>query len=403
MKIAAFNAIRPGTDKVHLVATRSYVSYTLTQLRKKLNENPFSFLHIIHPDLGARKIHTSKSTTERYQKVRKKFDEFMEEGILSRDAKPSLYIYRQIKKGHAFTGLIAAVSVDDYLTGKVKKHEQTLSKRQERFTTYLEHTRINAEPVLLTYSGEDVPGRIFEKYMSQRAEYDFTQTTRVRHQLWVVNDEEDVNSLVKAFGKIPAFYIADGHHRCASSALLWEKKKKEGPGPRDYFLSLILHESNVKIYDFNRLVRDLGKYTPESFLHAIDAHFIVEPQQEIYRPVCKGEFSMYLEHQWYRLRLRPGHDFTQLDAQVLTDQVLRPLLGISDLRKDKRISFVEGPQGMEGLKKLVDRGKYKVAFGLFPVSTSELKFMADNELTMPPKSTWIEPKLRSGMVIYELS
>lgn len=402
MKVTPFKATRPGRDKVHLVATRSYVSYSLPQLRKKLHENPFSFLHIIHPDLGSKKIHTTADDTERYKKVRLKYEEFIKENILQRDTTAGYYIYRQIKKGHSFTGLIAGVSVQDYLNGQVKKHEQTLSKRQERFTNYLSQTRINAEPVLLTYSGSDQLDEIVRQHTEQRPEYDFTQTTKVRHQLWVVDKQKDIDEITQKFAEIESLYIADGHHRCASSALLRNHIAAEKEESTDFFLALILHETNVKIFDFNRVVKDLGKYDSESFLIALSEEFIVEKKQGVYKPVCKGEFSLYMEHQWYRLVLKNMSDTSELDAQILTDKVLQPLLGIHDLRRDKRIAFVEGPQGPEGLKKLVDRNKYKAAFGLFPVSMDELKTMADREMTMPPKSTWIEPKLRSGMVIYEL-
>ncbi|MCC6600301.1 MAG: DUF1015 domain-containing protein [Crocinitomicaceae bacterium] len=405
MKVRPFKASRPARDKAHLVASRSYVLYTKKDLREKLNGNPYSFLHIIHPDLGAKKLHKTEGVS-RFHLVRKKYEEFVDQDILHRDAKPMFYIYRQIKNGHPFTGLICTVSVDDYENGKIRIHEDTLSKREAIFTEYLSTTGINAEPVLLiSEKSEELEG-IFAKYIEYRPEYDFTSTSKVRHQLWNINVADDITQIEKIFEKIPVLYIADGHHRSSSSAALRKLSVRNGTNttkdhPSNYFLACILDESNVRVYEFNRLVKDLNKLTAEAFLEKLTFSFYVNEAPSFFRPGKKGEFSLYLEKHWYCLTLK--HSSPLLDSQLLSDLVLSPLLGIHDLRNDKRVAFLEGPKGMEGLKHSVDTKKFAAAFGLFPVAVSEIKSIADRSESMPPKSTWVEPKLRSGLVVYELN
>jgi len=403
VKVVPFKAVRPARDKAHLVASRSYVSYTARQLRAKLNENPFSFLHIIHPDMSATKLHKTANLEERFLQVRKKYDHFLEEDILERDAKAGFYIYRQIKNGHPFTGIIGAVAVEDYLHGKVKIHEQTLAKREETFVQYLDITNINAEPVLLMAKNNRDIEDIFEKYLASRAEYDFTTTNKVRHQLWVVNDDADLAKIEMAYSKMDALYIADGHHRSSSSARLFEKRKHanaSGEEPWNYCLAYILDEMNVRIYEYNRIVKDINGHDVKAFIKVLEGSFYVNEAPPLHKPIRKGEFTMYLDKHWYSLTLK--HSTEELDSQVLSDLVLAPLLGVKDLRNDKRIAFMEGPKGMSGLKQAVDKNKGGVAFGLFPVSIEALKMVADAKGIMPPKSTWVEPKLRSGLVVYEL-
>lgn len=402
LSVAPFRAVRPSRDKAHLVATRSYVSYTTRQLRDKLTENPFSFLHIIHPDMSATKLHKTANLEDRFVQVRKKYERFLQDEILIREEKPAYYIYRQTKGGHPFTGIICAVSVQDYLEGKIKIHEQTLAKREETFVKYLDTTNINAEPVLLMSENSHVIEDIFEKYLNTRAEYDFTTTTKARHQLWIIDDDADIKKVTDAYAKMSALYIADGHHRSSSSARLAQMRRDSGKqsNASEYCLAYVLAETNVRIYEYNRIVKDLNGLSEEDLLRALSQSFYVNEAPSHYKPMGKGEFSMYLNKQWYALNLK--HHENKLDAQVLSDLVLQPILGIGDLRKDKRISFLEGPKGMEGLKHAIDKNKGGVAFGLFPVAIQEIKHIADEHLTMPPKSTWVEPKLRSGLVVYEL-
>lgn len=404
LSVSPFKAVRPSRDKAHLVASRSYVSYTPRQLRSKLTENPFSFLHIIHPDMSATKLHKTAELDERFKLVNKKYHQFLEEEILMREENAAYYIYRQIKNGHPFTGIIAAISVKDYLEGRVKVHEQTLSKREETFVKYLDITQINAEPVLLMAKNNTAIEDIFEKYLDSRPEYDFTTTNKVRHQLWVINQHDDIKKITDAYGSMDAVYIADGHHRSSSSAKLYEKCKNPqmtGGEPWNYCLAYILDETNVRIYEFNRIVKDLNGHEEAAFLDLIRKSFYLNEAPGNYRPMGKGEFSMYLNKQWYSLNLK--HASSELDAQILSDKILGPILGITDLRRDKRISFMEGPRGLDGLKHAVDKNKDGVGFGLFPVTINELKSIADSGKSMPPKSTWVEPKLRSGLIVYELT
>ena len=404
--VKPFKAVRPTADKAHLVASRSYVSYTKPQLRSKLHENPYSFLHIIHPDLGSNKLHKADTLEKRFELVKSKYKEFIEEEILVREEEACFYIYRQIKNGHPFTGLIAAVAVEDYNDGKIKIHEQTLSKREDTFTKYLDITDINAEPVLLMSERSTGLEIIYAKYLDQRPTYDFTTTNRDRHQLWIVNAKEDIQKIEEIYAQIDALYIADGHHRSASSAKLCESRAQDssnptGKEPWNYFLAYILDENTVRIYEFNRLVKDLNGMEVSAFLKALEKDFYVNEAPENFKPSQKGEFSLYIHKQWFALNLKVHQE--TLDAQVLSDLVLNPILGIKDLRKDKRVSFLDGPKGMEGMKQLIDKKQFIAGFGLYPVAIEELKHIADINGTMPPKSTWVEPKLRSGLIVYELS
>ncbi len=399
LTVKPFKAVRPTRDKVHLVASRSYVSYTVNQLRKKLNENPYSYLHIIHPDIGKSKLH-KLDMHQRYGLVRKQYEEFVQQKILVRDAQPSFYLYRQTKNDHSFLGIIAAVAIDDYLEGRVKIHEQTLSKRQEIFTAYLDHTNVNAEPVLLISSASDVLQKIYSRYTNTRPEYDFTQVTKARHELWCIDDKHDVEAIEKTFAQQDALYIADGHHRCASSAALCEKRRRENPNDKtsahNFFLAYIIDESNVKIYAFNRLVKDLNGLSKEQFMDALAKDFTLSKTKNTQQ---EKKVLMYMDKIWYTLERKDGR---AIEAQTISDKILSPVLNIQDLRKDKRVSFMEEPRGLSALKHAVDRGHFAVAFALQPVSVDALKKIADEKGTMPPKSTWIEPKLRSGMMVYEL-
>ena len=397
-----FRAVRPTRDKVHLVASRSYVSYTAQQLRSKLMENPYSFLHIIHPDMTATNLHKTTDLGERFRQVRSKYDSFLTEGILQRDEMPGLYIYRQIKAGHAFTGIIGAVSVDDYLNGKIKIHEKTIAKREETFVQYLDITKINAEPVLLMAQDSKAIDDIIAEKTRQRPEYDFTTTNKVHHQFWLIDDAASIEAIAQAYATQDAFYIADGHHRSSSSALLFEKNKESianESDPMRYCLAYILSEENVRIYEFNRIVKDLNGLSAAEVIERLSTSFEIIQSSTPVHPHHKGEMGLYLESNWYKLLLKTASEI--LDVQLLTDLVLEPIFGISDLRKDKRISFMEGPKGLEALSQSVDKQGTGAAFTLFAPTVDDIKRIADAGQTMPPKSTWVEPKLRSGLVVYE--
>ncbi|HAA01300.1 MAG TPA: DUF1015 domain-containing protein [Flavobacteriales bacterium] len=410
--IRPFKAIRPTRDKAHLVASRSVNLYKQRILNAKLEENPYTFMHVILPEFGS-KITTKPNTTERFKLVKKNFEAFRKKGIFIQDKNDCLYIYRQLKDGYSYTGIIAGAAVDDYLNGVIKIHEQTLTKREEIFKNYLDVCGFNAEPVLLSYSDNNTVDKVLKRYTAERSEYEFTTADGVTHFLWIVAEKKDIAIICKAFEKIPAVYIADGHHRSASSALLAKDrrsklKKYSGKEMFNYCMAFFISESQLNIYDFNRVVKDLNGLSAKEFLDQLREKFDVESKgKKCYRPKKLHNFSMYLEGEWYSLTAKKGsfnskHPVGNLDAQILTDNILSPVLGIHDLKTDSRIEFVGGLQGMEGLQRKVDEGKMKVAFGLFPVKVDQLKQIADTNNIMPPKTTWIEPKLRSGLVIQSL-
>lgn len=407
--IHPFKAIRPVRDKVQLVASRAVNTYKPRILSAKLEENPFTFLHIILPEYGKKQT-TKPNTPERFKLVKKKYDSFCKNGVLTQDKKESFYIYRQLKSGNSYTGIIAGASVDDYNNSVVKVHEQTLTKREEVFKSYLDTCGFNAEPVLLSYAGNKMVDSVITKYTRQRAEYEFTTADEVSHFLWVVTEKKDVSGIVNAFKKINAVYIADGHHRFSSSTLLAAERKKKnkkhtGKEMYNYCMAYFISEDQLKIYDFNRIAKDLNGLTNEQFLEKLKEKFEVENKGEKnYKPKKKHNFSMYLDGSWYSLTVKKGifdpkHPVSSLDAQILSDHILSPVLGIHDLKTDNRIQFIGGLKGMEGLKRSVDEFKMKVAFGLYPVTIDQLKKVADTRNIMPPKTTWIEPKLRSGLII----
>jgi len=412
--IIPFKGIRPVRDKVHLVASRSVDRYNLAELRSKLTENPFTFLHVINPDFDDQGK-TKPGSTERLKKIKKKYLQFREEGIFVQDPSPAYYIYQQIKDGNVYTGIIGCSSIDDYFDGVIKVHEQTLTSREEKLKEYLEVCDFNAEPVLFSYPNNLIIDQITARTISENeATYDFTTTDRVHHKLWVVNSPAVVKEIELQFQTIPAIYIADGHHRSASSALLGKSRREaaisySGNEPYNFYLGVFFPETQLKIFDFNRVVKDLNGLTATEFLEKISERFDVEKKNtEIYKAGKLHNFSMYLEGNWYSLSAKPGtyhqnDPVGSLDASILSQHILGPILNIIDLKTDKRIAFVPGIKGMEELKKQVDCGKIKVAFGLYPVSMDQLKLIADTHNIMPPKSTWVEPKMRSGLVMYSLS
>lgn len=402
--ISPFKAVRPARDKVGLVGSRSYLTYSQNELEARLNYNPYTFLHVIKPELheGQRKKLTRD---ERFSLVKEGYTYFKEMGIFKQEEKESFYVYRQTKGTSVFTGLVAGVAVSDYTSGHVKIHEQTITSREKIFEEYLMKTGFNAEPVLLAYPDREGLNAAIEVATQGRAEYEFTTTDMVMHEMWMVNDPELMDTITKEMAAVEAVYIADGHHRSASSALL-AKDQNGKKGPWDNFMSLLLPQSQLKIYDFNRLVKSLNGMPKSEFLSKLSESFEVVKTVRIHKPEHRGNFSMYLDNEWYSLNAKDeiivDSVVGRLDSSVLTDQVLRPLLGISDLKTDERISFLDGTNGLHPLADAVDSGMFEVAFALYPVEFEQLKEVADTGNIMPPKTTWIEPKLRSGVLIYEL-
>ena len=406
--IRPFRAVRPTRDKVNLVASRSYLSYSDETLKEKLDNNPFTFLHIINPDY---KHKTKKNGTEKFNLVKQKFTDFNSEGTLLQDEKKSIYVYSQKKKNKTFTGIIAAASVDDYLNGNIKVHEQTITKREKIFKDYLQITGFNADPVMLTYSDNKNINSIVSDKMSERSEYEFTTTNKVCHRLWKIDDEKIINKIVSEFKNIKDIYIADGHHRSASSSLLCKNLRKENPNynPEDnfnFFMSFLIPESQLNIINFNRLVKHTNGFTEQDLISKIEKSYSVKNKGEnIYSPILKDEISMYLEGKWYSLiaySKKYNSTFQSLDPSILSENILSPILGITDEKTDKNITFLDGTIPLSEIKSKVDSGEYKVAFILKPIDIDSLKKVANNNEIMPPKSTYVEPKLRSGLTIYKL-
>ncbi|MEK6616945.1 MAG: DUF1015 domain-containing protein [Bacteroidota bacterium] len=405
--IKPFKGIRPAKDKVHLVVSHPVDRYNSAQLSSKLSENPYTFLHVIKPEFREN-TKTKSGSPKQLQKIKEKFLQFVQDRILTRDAEESFYIYQQIKDGHAFTGIIACANIWDYFNNVIKLHEQTISEREEKLKNYLEVCDFNADPICLCYPDNKTVDTLTTKTISSAPEYDFTTPDRIQHKLWKVCDKKTVDEIVSAFGKMPSIYIADGHHRTASSALLGKSLKEKnkihtGNEPYNFFMAVFFPESNLKIYEFNRIVKDLNFLSKDTFLIKLSANFTIEEKGTTpYKPDKVGNLSMYVEEKWYSLTLKKSHE-EKLDAELLTELILSPLLNIHDLRTDKRIFFVSGTKGISELKKIIDSEKASVGFGLFPVTMRDVIKVADSGVAMPPKSTWVEPKMRSGLVVYSLS
>ncbi|WP_179345284.1 DUF1015 domain-containing protein [Winogradskyella ursingii] len=409
-KIIPFKAVKPKRSLVGLVAARPYQSYTKNERESRLDYNPFSFLHIVNPGY---KYDQEVTGEERYKLVKNRYLEFKEDGVFIQDEKPSLYVYKIVNRyGQEFNGIIAAASAEDYEKDIIKKHEDTIANREQTFKTYLKTVGFNAEPVLLTYPDNHTIENIIKDVQKEFAEFEFTMTYRDTHYLWKIDDGEKIKIIQAEFEKMRTIYIADGHHRSASSYLLYKDEKEANPDHSgdesyNYFMSYLIPESDLVIHEFNRLITDLNGLTKEEFLIKLDELFRIENRGLMpYNPSKPHHFSMYLDGEFYSLYLRKtNYEFKnaldELDAQVLYKTILEPILGITDLRNDSRISYVNGEHEMITIKSSVDSGDYIVGFGMCPSNVGQMKQIADEGLKMPPKSTYILPKLRSGMTIYE--
>ncbi|MFQ3332556.1 MAG: hypothetical protein ACI84S_000277 [Thalassomonas sp.] len=399
--VRPFKAIRPTRDKANLVASRSYLSYSDETLKEKLEHNPFTFLHIINPDY---KDEIKLKGVEKFKAVKEKFNKFQESGFLITEPSESFYVYQQTHEKHTFEGIIGATAVADYLTGNIKKHEHTLTAREEMFKSYLDTTGFNAEPVLLCHKENTTITAIIQQYKGTRAEYEFTTTNKVVHKLWLVNNTDDINTITNAFSTIDNLYIADGHHRSASSALLAQNSNKSNS---QYFMSFLIDENQLNIINFNRLVKHTNGLTSYELITEIEKSFtILKKGSSPYSPTLTDEISMYLRGAWHSLIALPTSIkqdcVSKLDPAILSDNILAPILGITDEKTDKNIIFEAGTISLTEIAEKVDTDDFEVAFILKPIPINALKEVADNNLSMPPKSTYIEPKLRSGLIIYPL-
>ena len=402
-KIVPFKAVRPARDKVSLVTSRSYDEYSPAELASQLDYNPFSFLHVLNPAY----INLQKASAEtRFKSVRTRYEEFKHEEILNQEDVPVFYLYEIQSKNQVYSGIIAGTAVEDYQNNVIKKHEDTLEYRVEYFKDYLHQTGFNTEPVLITYPENLALKKWISSRKHKRPVYLFSSLNKEKHTLWRINDEAEINWLQQQFAGMDSLYIADGHHRSASAELLYEQDKASGNENINYFMSFLICETDLKIYEYNRIIRDLNGQTKKQFLTALAKDFTVENKHmELWKPEEKYQFGMYLDGEFYALKLKDTNFNSvreALDAQILYNKVLEPLLAIHDLRNDERIEYIPGSRPITAIKEIIDSGDYQVGFILFPASIQEIKVLADNNLIMPPKSTYIEPKFRSGLVVYEL-
>ena len=411
--IKPFKGIRPPKAMVEEVASRPYDVLNSAEARAEAGDNEKSLYHIIKPE-----INFPEGTDEHdpcvYESAAEHFQMFQDKGWLVQDEKENYYVYAQTMNGKTQYGLVVGAYVPDYMNGVIKKHELTRRDKEEDRMKHVRVNNANIEPVFFAYPDNAELDAIVAKYTAGTPEYDFIAPgDGFGHTVWVIDQQEDIDAITKAFAAMPALYIADGHHRSAAAALVGAEKAQQNPNHKgdeeyNYFMAVCFPANQLTIIDYNRVVKDLNGLTPAQFITAISKHFIVEPKgAEIYKPQALHNFSLYLEGEWYSLTAKEGtYDDNDpigvLDVTISSNLILDEILGIKDLRSDKRIDFVGGIRGLGELKKRVDSGEMKVALALYPVSMKQLMDIADTGNIMPPKTTWFEPKLRSGLIIHKL-
>ncbi|MDE5772942.1 MAG: DUF1015 family protein [Muribaculaceae bacterium] len=411
-KVKPFKGVRPPKHLVEQVASRPYDVLNSEEARKEAEGNEKSLYHIIKPEIdfepGFDEHHPAV-----YEKAVENFHKFQKEGWLVEDDKEKYYIYAQTMDGRTQYGFVVAAWVDDYMEGRIKKHELTRRDKEEDRMKHVRVNNANIEPVFFAFPDNEALENIIRTVTAGEPEYDFVAPDGFGHTLWVIEDDKMIEEISSEFGKIPNLYIADGHHRSAAAALVGDEKRRNNPEHKgdeeyNYFMAVAFPASHLKIIDYNRVVRDLNGLTPAEFLDKIRENFDVEEKgTEIYHPTGLHNFALYLDGKWYSLTAKEGTYNDQdpigvLDVTVSSDLILRDILGITDLRSDKRIDFVGGIRGLEELKRRVDSGEMKMALALYPVTMDQLMNIADTGNIMPPKTTWFEPKLRSGLVIHKL-
>ena len=411
-KVKPFRGLRPPKQFVEQVASKPYDVLSSEEARAEAEGNEKSLYHIIKPEIDF-EPGTGEHEQKVYDKAVENFQKFQREGWLVQDEKEQYYLYAQTMDGRTQYGLVVGASVDDYLTGKIKKHELTRKEKEVDRMHHIEINNANIEPVFLSFPTNEVLERVIAQTAKTQPEYDFVSEDGIGHTLWCISDDAVINEITEAFAKIPYLYIADGHHRTAAAAHVGEEKAKADPNHTgkeeyNYLLAVCFPESHLKVMDYNRVVKDLNGLTDEEFLQKVGEKFVVEDKgTEIYRPAALHNFSLYLGGKWYSLTAKEGtYDDNDpigvLDVKISSDYILRDILNIVDLRTDKRIDFVGGIRGLGELKDRVDSGEMKMALALYPVTMKQIMDIADSGNIMPPKATWFEPKLRSGLIIHKL-
>lgn len=411
--IKPFRGIRPPQDLVEQVVSRPYDVLNSAEARAEAGDNEKSLYHIIKPEIDFPEG-TDEHDPRVYSKAAQNFEKFQQEGWLIQDKKDCYYIYAQTMNGKTQYGLVVGAYVPDYMNGVIKKHELTRRDKEEDRMKHVRVNNANVEPVFFAYPDDALLDEIVRKYTAEKPVYDFVAPDDgFGHKFWVIDDDKDIERITEEFKGMPALYIADGHHRSAAAALVGAEKASQNPAHRgdeeyNYFMAVCFPASQLTIIDYNRVVKDLNGLTEEEFLAALQKNFEVQKMgAEIYKPAGLHNFALYLGGNWYSLTARPGtyndnDPIGVLDVTISSNLILDEILGIKDLRSDKRIDFVGGIRGLGELKRRVDSGEMKVALALYPVSMKQLMDIADTGNIMPPKTTWFEPKLRSGLVIHKL-
>ena len=411
--VKPFKGIRPPKELVEQVESRPYDVLDSEEARAEAGDNEKSLYHIIKPEIDF-PVGTSEYDSRVYEKAAENFQKFQDKGWLKQDAEEMYYIYAQTMNGKTQYGLVVAAAVEDCMNGVIKKHELTRRDKEEDRMRHVRVNNANLEPVFFAYPDNAVLDAIVSRIAATEPEYDFiAPIDGFRHQLWLVKEAEDIRTITEAFAAIPYLYIADGHHRSAAAALVGAEKAKQNPNHRgdeeyNYFMAVCFPASQLTILDYNRVVKDLNGMSDEEFISALSKNFIITAKgAEPYRAASLHEFSLYLGGTWYSLKLKEGlcdesDPIGSLDVSISSNLILDELLGIKDLRSDKRIDFVGGLRGLGELKRRVDSGEMKMALALYPVNMKQIMNIADSGNIMPPKATWFEPKLRSGLVIHKL-
>lgn len=412
-KIKPFKGIRPPKQYVEEVESRPYDVLDSEEARVEAGDNEKSLYHIIKPEIDF-EPGTSEYDPRVYEKAAENFKKFQDNGWLVQDDKDNYYIYAQTMNGKTQYGLVVCAFVDDYLNGVIKKHELTRRDKEEDRMKHVRVNNANIEPVFFAYPDNTVLNDVIMKYAQTEPEYDFVAPIDgFRHQFWIISDSKDIEVVTEEFAKMPALYIADGHHRSAAAALVGAEKAKQNPNHKgteeyNYFMAVCFQASQLTILDYNRVVKDLNGLSSEEFLNALSKNFdVVEKGADIYKPDHLHNFSLYLDNKWYSLTAKQGtfddkDPIGVLDVDISSRLILDEILGIKDLRSDKRIDFVGGLRGLEELKRRVDSGEMRMALALYPVTMQQIMDIADSGKIMPPKATWFEPKLRSGLIIHKL-
>lgn len=410
--LKAFKGIRPTEEMVKRVACRPYDVLDEKEARIEANGDPYSFYHVIKPEIDFPDGHNVYAP-EIYQTGRANFEKMVADGVFKQDATDCLYIYSQTMNGRTQYGIVGCAAVDDYMNNIIKKHELTRPDKEEDRKNHVRIGNMNAEPVFFAYPNVPALDTIVNEVVKSAPAYDLVTDDGIGHTFWVISDAGTVKQIIDLFAKIPATYVADGHHRTAAAALVGKERRDLNPnhtGQEEYNFFLAVHfpDNQLHIMDYNRVIRDLNNMSKDELLTKLGESFTIEEKgANEYRPSRLHEFSMYIDGTWYALTAKPGtyndnDPIGVLDVTILSERVLAPLFNITDLRKDKRIDFVGGLRGLGELKRRVDNGDMKVAFALYPVTMKQLIDIADSGQIMPPKTTWFEPKLRSGLVIHSL-